>query len=128
MWITFDFYSKVIVMRYLKYLLFSVIIFVILMPFISKAQELEPDQVEIVRAKILDIQSMGSTTLPVLNLSTKDENITVQILEGKQKDQTVSFTDSYPGVKTGDIVYVNHTIYAGSGQEVYAITDVDRLP
>ena len=65
-------------MRYLKYLLFSVIILSVFTPFISRAQELEPDQVEIVRAKILDIQSQGSTTLPVLNISDTDKNITVE--------------------------------------------------
>ena len=119
-------------MRYLKYFLLSLTILFVLgglfFPFFTKAQELEPDQTEIVRAKILDIQSMGTTTLPVLNLSVKDENITAEILEGTQKGQTVAFTDNYPGVKTGETVYINHTIYAGSGQEVYSIVDINRLP
>ena len=115
-------------MKCLKYLLFFVVILGIFIPFITRAQQLEPDQVEIVRAKILDTQSEGSSTLPVLNISETDENITVQILEGAQKGQTVFFSDNYPGIKTGDIVYVNHTIYAGTGQEVYSINDVNRLP
>jgi uncharacterized membrane protein len=115
-------------MRYLKYLLLSIIICSIFTPFISRSAELEPDQTEIVRAKILDIQSEGSTTLPVLDITETNENITAEILEGKQKGQTVSFDDNYPGIKKGQVVYVNHIIYAGSGQEVYGITDVDRLP
>jgi uncharacterized membrane protein len=115
-------------MRYLKYLLFSVIILGIFTPSLSRAQGLEPDQTEIVRAKILDIKSEGSTTLPVLNIPNTDEDITAEILEGTQKNQTVSFTDNYPGLKNGENVYINHTIYAGTGQEVYSITDVNRLP
>jgi len=115
-------------MKRLKYLLFSIIILSIFTPFISKAQELEPDKVEVVRAKIIDIQSLGTTTLPVLNISDTNENITAQILEGTQKGQTVDFNDNYPDIKKGDVVYVNHTVYAGSGQETYAITDIDRLP
>ena len=115
-------------MRHLKYLLFSIIILSIFTPFISKAQEIMPDQVEIVRAKILEIDSTSSTTLPVLNISDTDKNITVEILEGTEKGQTVSFTDDYPGINKGQVVYVNHTIYAGSGQEVYAIVDINRLP
>ena len=66
--------------------------------------------------------------MPVLNISDTNENITAEILEGKQKGQTVCFNDGYPGIKKGQVVYVNHTIYAGSGDEAYAIIDVDRLP
>ena len=115
-------------MRHIKYFLLFIIVLGIFTPFISRAQELEPDQVEIVRAKILNIETEGSTTLPVLNIATMDENITAQILEGTQKGQTVSFSDNYPGIKTGEIIYINHTIYAGSGEETYSVTDVDRLP
>ena len=118
-----------IIMRYLKYLLFFIIILSIFTPFISRAQgELEPDQVEIVRAKILDIQSASTSNLPVLNISDTSQNITAQLLEGNEKGQTVYFTDDYPGIKTGQIVYVNHTIYAGSGKEAYAIMDINRMP
>ena len=66
--------------------------------------------------------------LPVLNLSDTQENVTVEILEGKQKGQTVSFNNDYPGVKKGDVVYVNHTIDALDGLETYAIMDISRLP
>jgi len=119
-------------MRYFKHSLLSLTILFVLgglfFPFITKAQGLEPDQVEIVRAKILDIQSQSSTTLPVLNISDTDKNITALILEGTEKGQTVFFTDDYPGINKGQVVYVNHTIYVGSGQEVYAVVDINRLP
>jgi len=118
-------------MRYVKYFIVAMaLLFIVggVLPARSRAQELVPDQVEIVKAKILEIKTEAPTTLPGLNVPDTNEAITALILTGTEKDQTVYFNDDYTGLKVGDVVYVNHTIYAGTGQVAYGITDVDRMP
>jgi len=119
-------------MRYLKYFLLFIAIFFILsgafFPIITKAQELLPDKTEIVKAQVLEIKDEGTTTIPELNIPQIKQQVTVKILEGEQKDQTVSFLNDYIKLKKGEVFYLNHTIDPGSGREFYAVQDAYRLP
>ena len=101
----------------MKKVLFSLLLIVTLLPSLSFAQEILPDKTEIVKAQVLEIEDKGTTIMPELNIPQIKQQVTVKILSGEHKDQTVSFLNDYIELKKGEIFYLNHTIDAGSGQE-----------
>ncbi len=53
--------------------------FLIVIPFQVKAQEIVPDRIEIVRARVLDVQDQGTTNIPELNIPQINQQITAEI-------------------------------------------------
>ena len=110
-------------MRYVKYSLLSLNIFFILcgifFPFTTRAQEVVPDKIEIVQARVLEVEDQTTANIPELNIPQIKQEVTVEILEGDLKGQTISFSNDYIKLKKGEVFYLNHTIDAGSGQEFY---------
>ncbi len=132
MWKTFAVYSKIIVMRYLKYLLLSLvtlfILSVVFSPLTIKAQEALPDKTEIVKARVVDVQDNGTAIIPGLNINNKSQTIDALVLEGNQEGETVTFSNDYIQLKKGDIFYLNQTITAVDNREFYSVEDTYRLP
>lgn len=112
----------------MRKILFSLLLVFTLLPSLSLAQELLPDKTEIVKAQVLEIKDESRTIIPELNIPQIKQQVTVKILEGEQKDKTVSFLNDYIELKEGEIFYLNHTIDVGSGSEFYSVQDAYRLP
>src|SRR3989344_9597177 len=94
------------------FLLFSLII-----PFNLNSAEIVPDEINIVKAKVLEVEAGDTQRIPGLDVETPTQTITAQILEGERKDEEVTFTNDFLQLKKGDIFYLNHTIQAGDGWE-----------
>lgn len=94
----------------------------------AQGANMVPDQSEIVKAQVLEIQKEDIQIIPGTDTPSVFQTIEAKILEGTQKGRIVSFTDDYLKLKQGDYFYLNHTIDAGTGVERYAEMDADRLP
>jgi uncharacterized membrane protein len=112
----------------MKKIFFSLFLILTLLPSVSFAQEIVPDKTEIVKAQVLEIKDEGTTNIPELNIPQIKQQVTVKILDGEQKDKTVSFLNDYIELKKGEVFYLNHTIDAMSGSEFYSVQDAYRLP
>jgi uncharacterized membrane protein len=99
-----------------------------LFPFAVKAQEIIPDQTSIVKAKVVDVQNHGDSTLPELDIKEKTQTISALVLEGNKKGETVTFDNDYIQLKDGDTFYLNITFYPDTGQTYYNVEDTYRLP
>ncbi len=111
-------------------ILFSVIFFAV--PHLARraesAAEAVPDKIEIVKAQVLSTENKGMQNLTGLDVSSPNQTITAQILEGESRGKTVVFDNDYIQLKKGDIFYLNHTTYLDTGQEVFSVEDSYRLP
>ena len=104
------------------------LIFGFVLPLYAQNSNLVPDQIEVVKAQVINIQKEETQIIPGTNTPATSQTLEVQILEGTQKGKIVSFTDDYLKLKQGDVFYLNHTIDAGTGIERYSEMDADRLP
>ena len=100
----------------------------LLIPHQSKAAAVVADQIEIVKAKVLSVVPLGTQQIPGLDIPSTSQTVTALVLEGTDKNQTISFNNDYIQLKKGDTFYLNHTISADTGQEFFSVQDVDRLP
>src|SRR5258708_6539551 len=111
-------------------ILFSVIFFAV--PHLARraesAAEAVPDKIEIVKAQVLSTENKGMQNLTGLDVSSPNQTITAQILEGESRGKTVVFDNDYIQLKKGDIFYLNDSSYVDSGQEVFSVEVSYRLP
>lgn len=83
------------------------------------------DKETIARAEIISIQESKEKEVP--NTDTRAVYVTTKIrfIEGENKGKMIEITDTAFPVKSGDTVYVRHTITA-DGTEYFSIFEVDR--
>src|SRR4030088_2195403 len=99
-----------IVMRYLKYFLFSLFALAILLPFHSRGATLAQDQVTIVKATVLEVLSQTQETFPGAQIQTPTQSLEVEIMEGADKGKVVTFNNDYVILKKGDTFYLSYTV------------------
>ncbi len=96
----------------------------------AKAQESEiiPDKITIMKARVLEVKSKDLSNVPGLEFIGLAQDITAEILEGKDKGKKVTFYNEYVQLKKGDLFYLNRTITAGDDREFFTVEDAYRLP
>ncbi|HVS79751.1 MAG TPA: YibE/F family protein [Candidatus Paceibacterota bacterium] len=102
-----------------------------MVPHFAAAQEsgtVVPDTVEVVKARVIDIQKEEEQVIPGTDTPGLFQTIEAEILEGSQKGKIVTFTDDYLHLQKGDIFYLNHTVQTMDGIETYAEMDAYRMP
>jgi len=110
-------------------LLLGIFLLALAAPFSSvKAAELIQDNITIVKAKVVQVLSSETKTIPGLDIPSQTQSIEAEILEGNSTGKTVTFDNDYTQLKKGDIFYLNYTIRAEDGSESFSVEDVDRLP
>lgn len=112
----------------MKKVFLAISLFLSFFPNVSFAQEILSDQIEIVKAQVLEVDNSQTTIIPELGIPQIKQEVTAEILDGNQKGKTVTFTNDYIELKKGEIFYLNHTIDQGSGLEFYSVQDAYRLP
>jgi len=85
------------------------------------------DKIEIEKAQVLEVVKEDQEILPGTDLPTTYQTLKVQVLDGSEKGNVVTFTDDYVKLSKGDIFYLNHTVRADDGRDVYSISDPYRL-
>lgn len=107
----------------MRFLVLGLFVLLFLLPFSVSAQETE--QV-VVRAEVLEVLSeeLGQE-VPGTDVTTDVQEIRVQILEGKQKGEEITFKNDFILLDEGDEFYLNsYTDFDGS--TIYSVNDLDR--
>lgn len=94
----------------------------------AHAQELLIDKVETVKAQVIEILKQEVREIPGTDTSHDYQSIKVKVLEGTQKDQTITVDNDYLSLKVGEVFYLRHETDAANGREMYAVSDPYRLP
>ena len=97
-------------------------------PTSSAQATLLQDQVSIVKAQVTKIISHETKNIPGTDVQSLYQTLQATILEGTQKDQSVTVDNDYLQLKEGDLFYLMITVRADDGSVVYAVKDAYRLP
>ncbi len=112
--------------------LYIILFFICSFSITAHAADLLPDVRETVKAKVLEVindrqnlehQNDTATGIPI----NPFQSLSVQILEGKHKDQIVTVENDYVSLKKGDLFYVIITTDSQTGLVQYGVSDPYRL-
>ncbi len=110
-------------MRKILFLLVSVIL---LLPSGVSAQELSIAQEYIAKAKVVEASPSRTEYILGTEVETKVQDITVEVLEGRDIGLRASFRNDFTQVQTGDTIYVRHTV-SQFDPEMWSVADPYRL-
>ncbi len=114
----------------MKYFLLVTVCFVILIaPYAYAEQnELVPEKVTMMTAKVLHIDTREVRDIPGTNTKTNFQTIRVEVLDGLEKGKVVTVDNDYLSLKVGEVFYMTHTSETLDGNDYYTVNDPYRLP
>jgi uncharacterized membrane protein len=107
-------------------LLLIAVTLTLLVPGFAYAQDQTHEVQYLEKAKVVTASASQTQTVEGTDVTTQVQDLTVQVLEGPDKGQIVSFTNDFTQVQTGDVVYVRH-IVGGFDPEMWSLSDPYRL-
>ena len=99
-----------------------------MVPIASAAQELVQDTQEIVKAKVFEVISEKSEPVAGTSVTHTIQKLRVEILEGIQRGEMVTFENDFIVLRAGDTFFLNHTTNTETGAEYYSVSEPYRLP
>ena len=102
-------------------------IFLLLASF-THAQTLTPDTVLTMKAKVLEVISQTRHDVPGTDVQSDYQTIRVQVLDGPERENTVTVENDFLNLKVGDVFYLTHATNPLDGTDYYAVSEPYRLP
>ncbi|MDB5195170.1 MAG: hypothetical protein JWO84_354 [Parcubacteria group bacterium] len=90
----------------------------------TQTPPLEQEYLE--KARVLDASISRPQPIGGTSVTSKIQDIQIQVLDGVDTGRRVSFSNDYTQVHAGEIIYVRHTA-GGFGVETWAVADPYRL-
>jgi uncharacterized membrane protein len=107
----------------IKLILFGLAI--LLVPFISNAQEIYEDLQGVIMSRVVEIVEEGERQIPGTDARTKFQVLKVEIIEGERKGEILEIENDFILLKEGQKFYMNYLITI-QGDEIYSVRDIDR--
>jgi hypothetical protein len=95
---------------------------------LAQAQELVVDEVEFVKARVVEATPPVYELLPGTGTTVFTQTLTVTVLEGSQKGKQVVFENDYIELGEGDTFYLRRSYDPIYERERYAVFAPNRLP
>lgn len=115
-------------MFFKKLILSTMCLCFLLVSGIVFAQEIVPDTVTMMKARVLSIEKEEVKDIPGTETKTSFQTIHVEILDGTEKGKRVTVENDYLNLKTGEVFYLMHTVGQFDGMDYYSVNDPYRLP
>ncbi len=112
-------------MKKFLFLFFSVLI---LVPMISHAQTEDKSSVETMKAKVIQVVSSTTGTLPGTDTKENSQTVEIQIESGSALGETKILENDEGSLSVGEQVYVTHTVDSSENLDQWNVSDPDRLP
>lgn len=106
--------------------IFAVALVLVSLPYKVSAQEIIPDKIEIVRAKVTDVISSRKETIGEGFMEFRIQRISAEILQGERRGEVVTFDNDFSFMEVGNRFYMRITTDPGSGVTYYTVSDFDR--
>jgi len=113
------------IFRLVACLVFGLVGSWLIFPSLTFAQEVHNDFQGTWRGEVTKIIDEEKRLIPGTDTEHLYQTISVKVLDGPQKGETITIENDYLELERGDKFYFNHYIYV-EGQEVYAVTTIDR--
>jgi uncharacterized membrane protein len=94
----------------------------------AQAQELVPDIVVTMKAKVLEVISQERKQVPGTDVQSTYQTIRVEVLDGAEKGKTLTVENDFLNMEAGDVFYLMHTTSSLDGTDYYTVIEPYRLP
>jgi uncharacterized membrane protein len=115
-------------MFFKKLILSTLFLSIFLVSGVAHAQELVPDTVTMMKARVVSIEKEEIKEIPGTDTKTSFQTINVEILDGKEKGKRVTVENDYLNLEKGEVFYLMHTVGTFDGMDYYSVNDPYRLP
>lgn len=93
---------------------------ILIIPFSLQAQELVPDTVITMKARVLEVLESRVETVPGTDVSHTLQTIRVEIIDGPEKGKQLTIENDFLELEKGDVFYLNHTMSNLDGTDYYS--------
>lgn len=112
----------------MKRALLFVALLALFSPAISHAQaEVVVDTVTIQKARVLEVINQQNIILPGTDLPSQIQTLKVEVLEGANDGEIVTFENDFTQLQKGDLFYLRHITNDVEGRDLYSVSDTYRL-
>lgn len=94
----------------------------------AQEQEIVQDIEAIIKAEVVEVVSESEKIMPGTNISSTEQTLRAEILEGANKGEIVTVMNDYTPLKEGNTFFVRYIIRSDDGAELYSVYDPNRLP
>lgn len=98
------------------------------LPVVATAQELVPDTVTTMKARVLEVVSQERREVPGLGVESTHQTLRVEVLDGSEQGRFVTVENDAFGLAQGDVFYLRHTVNDLDATDYYAVSEPYRLP
>ncbi len=97
-------------------------------PVALAESEVVPDQVTMMRGRVLDIKKEATEAVPGTDAVSTQQTIDVEILTGAETGKHITIDNDYLKLDVGEVFYLTHTVSTLDSIDTYAVNDPYRLP
>lgn len=94
----------------------------------AAAQELVPDTVVTMKARVVSIESEETRQVAGTDITAKYQAISAEIADGPEKGTRITIENDFLQLREGDIFYLMHTTSSLDGTDYYSVIERDRTP
>lgn len=98
------------------------------LPAAAIAQELTPDTVLTMKARVLEVLSQERKEVPGVGVQSDYQSIRVEVLDGPEKGREVTVGNDFLSLQKGDVFYLTHTTNELGATDYYTVSEPYRLP
>ena len=97
-------------------------------PLTFAESEVVPDQVTMMRGRVLDIKKEATQVVPGTDAISTFQTIDVEILTGAETGKHITIDNDYLKLDVDEVFYLTHTVSHFDSIDIYAVNDPYRLP
>jgi uncharacterized membrane protein len=95
---------------------------------LALAQTPVPDTVTFEKAKVIEILSQTTATIPGTNTQGLNQSLKVEVLEGADAGKQLDVENDYIQLNVGDVFYLRHDVNNLESIDTYAVAEPYRIP
>ncbi len=92
------------------------------------AQEIAEDIHETVKARVIEVVSQRSETIPGTDTVHTVSTLKVEVLRGEEKGKILEIQNDFVDLEQGDTFYLRRISPWDGGEDLYSVADPDRTP
>ncbi|MBM3271729.1 YibE/F family protein [Candidatus Kaiserbacteria bacterium] len=100
----------------------------VVVPRHAAAQELTPDTVTTMKARVVKVLAQERYTVPGVGIDSTYQTLQVEVLDGPEKGAYVTVEYDMLQLEEGDVFFLRHTVNHLDATDYYAVMEPYRLP
>ncbi len=94
----------------------------------ASAQEIAEDVHKTVKARVIEVVSQRSETIPGTDTVHTVSTLKIEVLQGEEKGKILEIQNDFVDLEKGDAFYLRRISQWDGGEDLYSVADPDRTP